>query len=373
MRVLLWSELFWPYIGGPEVFAARLMLVLRERGYEFRVVTSHDHLELPDEDEYDGVPIHRFPFRTAIGDRDLQALHRARRAVVELKRAFAPDLVHANAVGPSLLFHLQTADAHPAPWLVRLQTEVLGSQADGEGTLLHQAMRSADWVVGCSEAVLAQARQVAPEIAPRSSVIRNGADVTAEPDREPSKGTRLLCLGRLVPAKGFDVALAALPTLAERFPGLRLTIAGDGVARGELERQAAALGIESAVDFLGWVEPERVPELIRAATIVVLPSRREGLPQVAVQAASMARPLVASRVGGLPEVVEHGETGMLVEPDDSRGLAEAVTFLLEHPAEAARIGLAARGRIRKTMSLDRSVDAYDDLYRTLARSYSWSR
>src|SRR5436305_6251682 len=99
MRVLLWSDFFWPYVGGPELFAARLMLGLGERGYRFLVVTSHDYLELPDEASYEGIPVRRFPFRAAIEARDLEALARARRGAADVKRAFAPDLVHVNAVG----------------------------------------------------------------------------------------------------------------------------------------------------------------------------------------------------------------------------------------------------------------------------------
>jgi glycogen(starch) synthase len=373
MRVLVWADLFWPYIGGPELSVARLMLELRERGYEFLVVTSHDYADLPDEASYEGIPVHRLPFRAAIRDHDLDALLEARRRVAELKRAYAPDLVHANVVGPSLLFHLWTADAHPAPWLLRLQTEVLPSQSAGSDTLVQQAMLSATWVVACCETVLAQARQIAPEIGERSSVIRNGVDAAAEPTREfPPAVPRLLCLGRLTSAKGFDVALAAFASLLRRFPALRLTFAGDGEARPELERQAADLGVEAAVEFLGWVEPDQVLDLLDTATVVVMPSRREGFPQAAVQAALMARPIVASRVGGLPELVAHDESGLLVEPDDARGLAQAVAFLLEHPEDAARLGRAARGRVQETLRFERSVEAYDALFRTLTRRYACS-
>jgi glycogen synthase len=140
------------------------------------------------------------------------------------------------------------------------------------------------------------------------------------------------------------------------------------VERPELEYQARALAIEGEVDFLGWVEPGDVRELIGTATVVVMPSRREGLPQAALEAAAMARPIVATRVGGLPEIVEHGETGMLVDPDDASGLAQAVAYVLERPDEGARMGLAARERIRETMSLARCLDAYDELYRNLTRN-----
>lgn len=372
-RVLVWSDLFWPYVGGPELSVARLMLELRERGYEFLVVTSHDYLDLPDEASYEGIPVHRLPFRAAIRGQDLSAARGARQAAADLKRAFAPDLVHTTTIGPSLAFHLQTLDAHPAPWLVRLATEVLPSQANGRGTLLQQALRSAAWVVGVSSAVLAQARRLAPEIARHSSVIRHGVDLSVEPrDESPSKVPRLLCLGRLVDAKGFDVALTAFAALVDRYPRLRLTIAGDGSARSELEQQATELGLEDAVEFLGWIDPDRVLDLVAQATVVVVPSRREGLSMTTVQAASMARPIVASRVGGLPEVVVHQESGLLVDSEDTHDLAAAVSFLLDHPDDAARMGRAARERVEERFSLDHFVAAYDALYRTLTPRYACS-
>jgi glycosyltransferase involved in cell wall biosynthesis len=363
VRVLLWSDLFWPYIGGPEVLVAKLMPALRRRGHEFCVVTSHDFLELPGEDSYEGIPVHRLPLRAALRDGGLTGIREAQAAVAEVKRAWSGDLVHVVGVGPSAFFHLRTAAAHPAPWAVWLQTQ-LPVEPD---TLLREVVVSADWVAACSEAVLAEAREVAPEIAPRSSVIPNAADLGPEPPDPLPAEPHLLCLGRLVSAKGFDTALTALAMLAGRFPELRLTIAGDGPERPELEAQAAALGLDGRVTFAGWVDPDRVPELLRAAGVVVMPSRREGLPVAAVEAAAMARPIVASRVGGLPELIEHECSGLLVEPEDPRGVADAVAYLLEHPAEAARLGRAARARVRETLSLDRCADAVDELYRTLVR------
>jgi glycogen synthase len=366
VRVLMWSELFWPYIGGAEIFGARLMLALRDRGHDFLVVTSHDYLVLPDEAHYGGIPIHRLPFRAAFADRHPRRLGEVRRQAAALKQLFAPDLVHANGVGPSLLLHLQTMDACRSPYLLTLQQELLPSQTHGGETLLQRALRSAAWVSGCSDAALAQVRRLAPETTPRSSLIRNGIDVPAEPPEPlPVDPPRLLCLGRLVPAKGFDSALTAFAMLVVRFPTLRLMIAGDGSARQDLEQQAARLGLTATVDFLGWVDPAQVPTILNAVTIVVMPSRREGLPLVAVQAALMARPIVARRVGGLPEIVVHQETGLLVDAEDSRALAEAIAFLLEHPEAAARMGWAGRRRTRELLSWDRCIDAYDTLYRTV--------
>jgi glycogen synthase len=175
-------------------------------------------------------------------------------------------------------------------------------------------------------------------------------------------------LGRLKIRKGFDVALKAFASIAGRFPEARLVVAGDGPERPSLERQAAQLGIDGVVDFIGWVAPEDVPALVTNATVVVMPSRHEPFGLVALDAALMARPIVASRVGGLMEVVTHGKSGLLVEPDDSAGLAEALAFLLENRDLAAEMGRIARRSAQTVFSWNRCVDGYDELYQKLARS-----
>src|SRR6185503_17916763 len=246
VRVLMWSELFWPYVGGTEVLGAVLMVALRKRGHEFLVLTSQDSLELPGTDRYDGIPIQRLPLRAVMSGRELGRLRDIRREVAAIKATFAPDLVHANGVGPSLLIHLQTGDAWAAPWVLTLQQELLPSQLSPGESLLHRAVSSAAWVAACSEAVLTQARELAPEIASRSSVIRNTVDAPGPSPTRTREWNRLFCIGRLVPAKGFDVALTAVASLRARFPGLRLIIAGDGPMRRELETMAAELGLGHA-------------------------------------------------------------------------------------------------------------------------------
>ena len=105
MRVLYWSELFWPYIGGAEVFGARLLDALRRRGYESIVVTSHDYLALPDEECYQGTPVYRFPFREVVQGRQMDLLLEIRHQVAAIKKSFEPDLVHINGITPNTLFH----------------------------------------------------------------------------------------------------------------------------------------------------------------------------------------------------------------------------------------------------------------------------
>jgi len=364
MRVLFWSGTFWPQIGGVEVLAAKFLPALRERGYEYAVVAPKNHPDLPDEDSYNGISVHRFSFYNDLNRNGLDHVMDTRQKLSNLKRSFAPNLIHVNAVGVENFFHVSTASAHRSPVLVTLHGK-WKSRADA---IVGQTLHSADWVVGCSAAILEQGSRLAPEIVCRSSVIYNGVEASSlSPGPMPFDSPRLLCLGRLAPEKGFDLAVAAFGRIVQLFPRTRLTIAGDGPVRGELERQAAEQGIGHAVEFTGWIDPEQVPALINRATLVVMPSRDDSLPLVALEAARMARPVVATCVGGLPEVIVHQQTGLLVENEDSGCLAEAVTFLLDHPERAVSMGKAAQRRAEAVFSWENHVNAYDDLYKQLIK------
>jgi glycogen(starch) synthase len=119
------------------------------------------------------------------------------------------------------------------------------------------------------------------------------------------------------------------------------------------------------VEFTGWVAPDLVPAFINTAAAVLMPSRREGLPLVSIQAAQMARPVVAARVGGLPEIVVDGETGIVVAPEDSAALADAIEFLIEHPERAVKMGQAARRRAESYFGWTRYLDDTEALYQRL--------
>jgi glycosyltransferase involved in cell wall biosynthesis len=152
----------------------------------------------------------------------------------------------------------------------------------------------------------------------------------------------LLAVGRLRIRKGVDVLLAAMPELLRRHPAARLLIAGDGEHRSALERAAAALALGDAVSFLGRADAMRVRRLLRGAAALVVPSIYEGMPLVVLEAMEASVPVVASRVSGIPEVVEDGRTGWLVPPEEPASLAAALAAALDDPAAASRRGAAGR-------------------------------
>jgi glycosyltransferase involved in cell wall biosynthesis len=367
VRVLYISDFFLPDIGGVEVISGQLLSALKRKGHQFVVATSHQLLNLPDQTDYDGIEVHRFEFRRSLSSRDLKSMKGIVERLGALKRGFQPDLVHI-AAGANAFFHERTRSIHPAPTLVTLH-EIFGPGTALDG-VIGRMFTSADWIVASSAAVLDNLRRALPQATDHSSLILNALEMPAlAPAPLVLDPPRLLCVGRLVREKGFDVAIRAMKAIVARFHSARMIIAGDGIARLELEQLARQLGISDAIKFLGWVAPAGIGALINTSSIVVMPSRwQEPFGLVALQAAQMGRPIVATRQGGLPEIVLDGETGLLVNANDSDGVANAVTWLLERPESARRMGAMALERAQEKFSADGFANAYDALYRRLVSS-----
>jgi glycogen synthase len=364
VRVLYISDFFLPDIGGVEVISGQLLSALKRMGHQFVVATSHQSSKLPDRTDYDGIEVHRFEFRRSLSNRDLKSIKQIVERVGALKRNFKPDLVHV-AVGVNVFFVERTRSIHPSKTLLTLH-EMLGSFILHDG-VLSRILRSADWIVAVSGAVLDNLHRMSPETIDHSSLILNARGMPAlAPTPIILDPPRLVCIGRIVREKAFDVAIRAMIPIVARFPNARMIIAGDGIARLELEELARQLEIADAIEFRGWVAPDKVSALIDSASIVIVPSRwEEPFGLVALEAAQMARPIVATRKGGLPEIVIDGETGLLVDADDSDALADAIVWLLDRPQTARRMGEAARARAQDKFSADRYAQAYDELYRRL--------
>ncbi len=171
-------------------------------------------------------------------------------------------------------------------------------------------------------------------------------------------------LGRLVePKKGLAVFLAAARLLSRDFPRVRFALVGEGPARGPLEKRAAREGVSHCTAFAGLRRD--VPDVMRAFDLFVQPSLWEGFGLTAVEAMAVGTPVVASRVGGVSEVVADGETGILVPPGDAPALAAACAQLLRNRDLAERLGRAGMERVRARFGIERMVRDLEDLYREL--------
>jgi glycosyltransferase involved in cell wall biosynthesis len=167
---------------------------------------------------------------------------------------------------------------------------------------------------------------------------------------------------QLFPRKGIRFLVEAAAQLKPRFPQLKLVLAGDGFERPALMRLAEELGIAEDTTFLGWVPNSTLPQYYRAAAVSVVPSLEEGFGIPAAEAMGCETPVVASDAGGLPEVVEHGVTGLVVPRGDSAALAAAIGSLLEDPELRRRMGRAGRERALRLFDWDRTAEQFERVY-----------
>jgi glycosyltransferase involved in cell wall biosynthesis len=190
--------------------------------------------------------------------------------------------------------------------------------------------------------------------------IYNGIETTdvAEPTRTASSVPLVGAVGRLVPEKGFDVYLEAL----QRLPGVSGVLVGDGPERARIERLREELGLRDRVELAGWRADARA--LIGSFDVLVVPSRVEPLGIVALEGMSAGVPVVASRVGGLAEVVVDGETGVLVASDDADALANAIRYVLDPDVNRA-MGEQGRIVVRRSFSREEMARSFEDLYRSV--------
>jgi glycosyltransferase involved in cell wall biosynthesis len=177
----------------------------------------------------------------------------------------------------------------------------------------------------------------------------------------------LVTIGRLVPAKGFDLAIEALGLLAGGGQAPRLMVVGEGPERGRLAELARAAGVEQRVTFTGPLPQIELVGLYRRAWLLLAPSRvlangrRDGIPNVTIEAMAMGVPVLGTAAGGLEEAVAVGETGVLVPPNDPRALADALARCLADPAGLERMGEQARRVVRERFDGARNFQRLYDL------------
>jgi glycogen synthase len=367
VKVLYWIQQFWPYIGGIEVQASQFLPAMKTRGHEFAVVTDTGPMNLADEDKYKDIPIYRFPFHEALATKNVNLIGDILQRVRSLKQAFEPDVIHLNISDPSFFFELHTRGGNRTPVCVSFRNSLSNLiQGTSPNTLLKRLLDTADRITGNSQFVLQQIRSLTPSSEGKLS-LAYGIDVPCiTPSPLSFDQPELLCFGRVVKEKGFDTAIAAFASIAQNFPSLKLTVAGNGPERAHLECLVNDLSLGERVTFRGWVVPEEIPNVLNQSTVVLVPSRwDEAFGQVAVLAGYMARPVIASDSGGLPEIILHEETGLIVERDDVDAFARAIRFLLENPHRATEMGELARIHTTQMFNLEQLLNTHDQLYKQL--------
>jgi glycosyltransferase involved in cell wall biosynthesis len=298
------------------------------------------------------------PYEASLGS-SFGDLPRLRRWVTDSLADFRPDVVHTH------LFHAEmlvatTSRTRPRPRHILTHHHgagLLRQRRFAAGLADLAMLRRFDRVVAVSHEVERFLTRTGRLPASRIDVITNGW--AGEPlEHRGGGGRTVVCVGRLRREKGQAVLLDAFQRVRDEIDA-HLILVGDGPLLGELQTQAHALGIGSSVTFVGTAED--VWPHLAAADLAVVPSHFETLGLAALEAMAAGIPIVASRVGGLPEVVTHESDGLLVPPGDPVALAHAIRGLLTDPARREAMGLAAR-KSATTHTMARTVAHYAELY-----------
>jgi glycosyltransferase involved in cell wall biosynthesis len=337
-------------ISGSEAHLLSLLPGLRGRGWDARMIVLH-------EDEPGA-----HDFIHAMRARDVPTEAWRMRVDIDLSVSLRlalrrPQIVHTHLVHADIL-------GLPAAGLARVPLRVSTKHGFNEFRA-NRAVAAADRVAArFAHAQIAISAGLARYLtategfrAGAFTVVHYGIEAGPEPP-PPPEPTKLAAVGRLIPIKGFDLLLRAFAAARNDVPELTLEIAGAGPLDGEL-RAAAPAGVR----LLGRVAP--VAGVYERSAIVVVPSRGEGFGMVALEAAERGRAVIASDVGGLPEIVADGETGTVVASEDVGALTRAIVTLAREPQLVRSYGAAARRRALDQFTVGAAVDGVEAVYRNL--------
>lgn len=372
MQLLLVISSYLPNVGGLQSATSRLAVGLSRRGDKVQVLTQRYPRSLPSTDRIDGIDVRRLLFLTprlrhlqsGRADLFLAGLFYFPWSLIQVLGLIArerPKIVNLHFVGAPALFLLI------ARWLVHFRYVVSLHGDDVEGLprgswfdrwVFRATLRRADAVTACSRYLLEEARALEPSIATKARVIHNGVDLGSQV--EGPNRTTILAVGRLMPKKGFDVLVSAFAAMDTEQRPASLCLIGDGPERDSLKSLAHDLGLNGFVAFLGSQSHERSLSAIGASSVVAIPSRQEPFGMVALEAMAAGKPVVATCVGGLPEVLE-GADALLVPPDNPIALAQAIMTVLQRLDVDP--GFGARNRdLAARFSASHMVEKYAALY-----------
>lgn len=238
------------------------------------------------------------------------------------------------------------------------------------GLLLPGKLDAASFTACASLFMRAQAMRVShPHIWQRFHIVRCGIDIDALPTpkhdtaRDGEGSIHIVCVGRLSPEKGYGVMAHALTLLREADQlNHRVTIVGDGSAQQEIKADFEARQLTDITTFTGALGEAETLKTIANADMLVLPSLMEGLPVVLMEALALRVPVIASGVAGIPELIEHGKTGLTVIPTDAPALAQAIKRLTDDPALRDRLAQAGRARIEEEFTSNESARRMQALF-----------
>ncbi len=351
--------------GGREVFVQRLCNSLTKNGHDIHVIApppSNNEIVAPSCVHTDQFPIHRHDLRKAILSKDsTQVEAMQQRLIVDITR-IQPDVIHLHTIGPEIVM------LRDALRQAKIEAKFVYTHhgLSEDHTFWRYSLSMVDTIVAISEHSREQILRTVPFTAVKLIVIRNGVPVSSACTPLGASQQDIFAFGRLSAEKGFHLLLDAWAAVQPSICGLQLVIAGEGVDGRALRAQSKKLGITNTVSFPGWLSQEQISQRLSECRLVVVPSiYEEPFGLVAAEAHAKSRPVIASRIGGLPEIVIDGETGLLVESNCAEGLASALKATMHDLPRLQTMGIKAHARAFKELNWDTCVTEYETLFQNL--------
>lgn len=381
MKLLVFAPYYPPHIGGLETYADELNRRLAEEGYEVLVVAPLLPSNLPgSESAANNLEILRFPAFEIISSYPLPKFWKPlfwRQMGFVFRKDFDVIFSHTRFFLVSSLLAFTYAKMKRKPWLhiehgsdfVQLTNKAYSSVARiYDLTLGRFALRRADHVVAISKAAKDFVERLAPSA--KTTVVYRGFDFekidAVEAVRQGNKKEKmeLVFIGRLISSKGPSDLLKAVSYIKDA--KFRLLIIGDGPERQNLEKLSEELSFTDKIEFLGALPWPETISILKSADIFINPSYTEGLPTTVIEAALCRTAIVATNVGGTPEIITDGESGFLVEPRKPEKLAEKIMMLIQNEDLRLMFGITAERRTRGLLDWKKCVTIYTDINKKLA-------
>jgi glycosyltransferase involved in cell wall biosynthesis len=361
---------YFPSLGGAEMQAGSLARVLADLGHEVKIVSPRLDPSMAGSEIHEGIPVERISYpRIRYVGAIILCLKFAWKLLRERNRF---DAIHVH-----MAKNLATVAGFVRPVLDScVVVKISGAWEFSGGILDQEKMRKplyrimnffikrSDYIQSISQFTN---KMLVERGYPENKIcmIPNGVDLSrfSIQDRlsEPHESSTIVVFtGRITPVKGVDVLIDAWDRLTNKRDAL-LLIAGDGPAREELEKSVHRMGLSGSVQFLGMVND--MPDLLRRADIYVQPSRQEGLPNSVLEAMAVGLPIVATRISGNEDLVEDGENGLLVPPQDPEKLAIALGELISDRGRRQRMGACSRKVVEKKYAFPVVADLLTKAYR----------
>jgi len=325
---------------------------LAKRGYDIRIISLGGY-------QVKGCETIIFPRRNRFS-----YLTNANKAKQEAL-AFKPDLIHVHYISGFGMWALKTkfVPTVASVWGTDIAS---GSKSYFGKKILTRTFAHSSKITATSHLLKKQVLDVSSDLESKLEIIPFGVDECH--DRIPitdGKTFRLCCLKMHRKIYGPDIMLKALALAKKTFPDILLSIAGYGDLTTELKKMVKELDIEKNVEFTGFIDNKEIYSFIQKHHAVIMPSRQEAFGVVALEAGICGRPIIATNVGGIPEVVDNNNTGILVPPDDYQSLSEAILKLAEDRDLAVRMGQQGIEFVRMNYTWKKSIDSMIRLYEGL--------